>query len=146
MGPVTLQGLVESAELIIYGRVGGLTTERQTIKADLSSEMHGRGLYTINASISPIEVIKGHAPDPVIVTSIAGMEDHPVFRADENAIFFLVCNKDEGTYRTVALAQGKYDVANGQVVREGLKVEEFINLIRDMLPPTSPAQTSGLPL
>jgi len=72
------------------------------------------------------------------------MEDHPVFQVEENAILFLVRDKDEGTFRTLSLAQGKFNVADGQVVREGIPVEEFIDMIRDNMRPTSPALISAL--
>ncbi len=144
VGPVPLEHLAQAAELIIYGRVDSLTKEIQDTEAGPGSEMHGHALYRINASISPIETIKGHAPECIIVTTLAGMEDHPVFQLDENAILFLVRDKDEGTFRTLALAQGKFNVADGQVVREGIPVEEFIDMIRDNLRPTSPALISAL--
>jgi len=54
-------------------------------------------------------------------------------------VLFLVSNEDRETYRTVALAQGKFDVADGQVVRRGLPVAEFLDDVRAMLRPKAPA-------
>jgi len=139
MGPVSLSGLTNNADLIIYGRVDSLATEERLIAADSSSEMRGRVLHETHATVATIEVVKGPVPGPVVVvTTVPGMEDHPVFRTGEQSILFLVRNEGAETFSTVALSQGKFDVADGQVIREGVSVQEFLNRIRDHLRPNPP--------
>jgi len=137
MAPVSLQSLAENADLIIYGQVDGLTTKQRLFKPGSLSEMEGLAVYDIHVSVSPIEAIKGHIPTPVVVvTTVAGMEDHAVFRAGEQAILFLVRNEGEETYTTVALAQGKFDVSDGQVTRAELSVQDFLIELRSYVPAT----------
>ena len=144
MGPVTLQGLAEGADLIVYGQVETLVAEERAYEAGQNDEMSGRLFRHVRATVSQFEVIKGSAPDSIIVTAVAGMEDHPDFKVGEQVVLFLVSNEDGETYRTVALAQGKFDVTDGQITREGLSVEEFLSKIRELLRPTPPALMSRL--
>jgi len=140
MAPVSLQSLAENADLIIYGQVDGLATKQRLFEPGSLSEVENLAVYDIHVSFSPIEAIKGSVQRPVvIVTTVAGMEDHAVFRTGEQAILFLKRNEGEETYTTVALSQGKFDVGDGQVIREGMPVVEFLSLIREHLRPKPPA-------
>ena len=141
MGPVSLEALVEGADLIIYGQVGALhTTER--IEASAPNAETERVVVEIRASVTIIEVVKGDSPGDIVVTTLAGMEDHPVFVAGETAVLFLVQGDYGATYTTMALSQGKFDVRDGVVVRESLDVNDFLDRIRELLRPSAP--TLGL--
>jgi hypothetical protein len=137
MGPVPLEALVEGADLIIYGQVGALHTSERVAESTLSGETQGV-VVEVRATITRLQAIKGDSPDSIVVTTLAGMEDHPVFEVGETAVLFLVCGDDGATWTTMALSQGKFDVREGVVVRESLGVNSFLDKIKELLRPTAP--------
>ena len=130
-GAVSLCTLTTNSDLIIYGTVGTLVVQEQPLQPDPAGEMQGRTLYQVRASMTVLETIKGQVPDSgLLVTTSAGMEDSAVFRTGEYAVLFLILNEDGETYRTAALAQGKFDVSDGKVLRPDLSIEEFLSKVR----------------
>lgn len=143
MGPVPLEALIERADLIVYGQVGALVT---TERIDESSSSGERSVVVeIRATVTKLETIKGDSPESIVVTTLAGMEDHPVFEAGETAVLFLVSEDDGAHYTTVALSQGKFDVQDGLVVRESLDLNTFLDKIRQLLVPRAPTLGMGSP-
>ena len=129
-GAVSLRTLTANADLIIYATVGALVVEEPPLQPDPNGEMQVRTLYRVRANITVLETIKGQAPNSgVVVTSAVGMEDSPVFHPGEHVILFLISNDDHETHSTVALAQGKFDVSDGQVLRADLPIQDFLNQI-----------------
>lgn len=128
---VSLCTLTANSDLIIYGTVGALVIEEQPLQPDPNGEMQGRTLYQVRASVTVLETIKGQVPDSrIVVTTSAGMEDSAVFHTGEYTVLFLIRNEDGETYRTAALAQGKFDVSDGKVLRPDLSIEEFLSKVR----------------
>jgi hypothetical protein len=88
-----------------------------------------------------VEIVKGSAAGTsVIVRTNPGTEDHPILLPGNEVVLFLVKDGDKEIYRTFGLSQGKFDIQDGLVVRDGLPLATFLDKIRSLIARSAPGE------
>ena len=129
IGVISLEELTSKAELIVYGRVAA-------IESQLSHRSTSAGTLQLAIATVHIEadkILKGSAADPLVVTAVENMEDSPHFLQDQEVFLFLTLNAGDSSYSVIGLTQGKFDVSDGRVDREGSSVNQFAQQLQELV-------------
>lgn len=112
---LALSELYCEADLVAYAVV-----ERQSVEGDFQ-------LSTLRV----LGAIKGSAESgEVVERSSSGLHgDHPAYATQQAVVAFLATIPGSDQYRTVGLAQGKYEIVGGRVTRADLGLEEFLSVL-----------------
>lgn len=131
LGVISLEALTDQADLIVHGKV--LSSSRETVTRQTAEGTRGLQISIATIRIEPVRIIKGSAPAPVLVQVVEGMEDSPRFQQGEEVIVFLQQNPDSASYSTVGLMQGKFNVADGLVLRAETPVGPFVEKLESLV-------------
>ena len=129
LGVISLEELTDRADFIVYGRVASLesiVSERDTAAGTLQ-------ILTAIVRIEPCRVLKGRTAEPIVVKAIENMEDSPGFKQGQKVFLFLKQNPDDSSFSVFGLTQGKFDVEEGQVVREQSSVDQFVRRLQGLI-------------
>ncbi len=136
-GPLPLRVVAETADVIIVGRIGAITS----VKKQVPSKEIGYAIWS-TAEVFPERMIKGALDREPAVIEFAGgrvgetiqiVEDSPTFATGETVILFLKRIEGKTSYTTVGMSQGKYEIKEGTVARKRVPVEQFIKEIQDLI-------------
>lgn len=134
-GALSLEILAKSADLIVVGRVGEVTSVK-------SKTPHKEGGYLVwsKARVFPERIVKGHEEGPIIIEFAGGRvgknisvpEDSPKFESEEHVLLFLKRIAGKDTYTVVGMNQGKYKIEGDMVARKNVTVDKFLREIQSV--------------
>lgn len=132
LGYRTVGELMDAADVVVHGTVA-------SVHASEAPQQRGPATRlteptTVTAEILPYAIFKGDAPRRLRVTAIQGMEDSPEFIEGQEVILFLQRGADGQSFKTVGLLQGKLDVVDGVVTRNGTSLSSFLEELRALAP------------
>ena len=129
IGVISLEELTRKADLIVHGTVASI----ENVKSERKMNPGNVPIPIAVIRFTPEKLLKGAATEPIIVKAIENMEDSPNFEQDQEAFLFLKQNADDSSFSVFGLTQGKFDVVEGLVVREGISVAVFTEMVEKLV-------------
>ena len=120
MAKVELPELIQNSPLIVKGTV------EKSIGTARYSDPSGELVVGTRWQVTVNELLKGQAPDSIVVRTLGGrygltvmwMEDEVEFTDGETSILFLEPDPSGQDYRVVDMYQGHYRIQNDQVIQQ----------------------------
>lgn len=137
MVEVELPELIQRAPLIIRGNV------EKSIGTSRYSDPAGELVVGTRWRVTVNEILKGQAPDSIIVRTLGGrygltvmwMEDEVEFTDGEKSILFLEPDPSGQDYRVVDNYQGHYRIQGDQAIQQESNEAKSIDELRSLINP-----------